>query len=140
MELTDPVTVVKGVGEELAKKLAILGVKTVADLIDYLPRRYEDYSDVMAIRDLHPGPVTIKAVVKQAVGRYVRRGMHLTEAVVSDDTGSLKLIWFNQPYLSDQIDRGDPAMCLSNRNLFGREAAHPLDHGRGSAFDGMHVD
>jgi len=106
MELTDPVTVVKGAGEELAKKLAILGVKTVADLIDYLPRRYEDYSDVMAICDLHPGPVTIKAVVKQAVGRYVRRGMHLTEAVVSDDTGSLKLIWFNQPYRANGLKKG----------------------------------
>ena len=59
MELQSPVTEVKGVGDELAKKLAVLGVKTVADLIDYLPRRYEDYSEVVPIRDTHPGPVTI---------------------------------------------------------------------------------
>ncbi|HSX15316.1 MAG TPA: ATP-dependent DNA helicase RecG [Candidatus Saccharimonadales bacterium] len=98
MELSSPVTVVKGVGEELAKKLAVLGVETVGELVDYLPRRYEDYSEIVAIRDTHPGPVTVKAVVKQATGRYVRRGMHLTEAVVSDETGSLKVVWFNQPY------------------------------------------
>lgn len=91
-------TTVKGVGDELARKLAVLGVKTVGELIDYLPRRYEDYSEVVAIRDTKPGPVTIKAVVKQASGRYVRRGMHLTEAVASDDTGSMRLVWFNQPY------------------------------------------
>ena len=92
MELQSPVTDVKGVGEELAKRLAVLGVKTVGELIDYLPRRYEDYSEVVSIRDTQPGPVTIKAVVKQATGRYVRRGMHLTEAVVSDDTGSMRII------------------------------------------------
>jgi ATP-dependent DNA helicase RecG len=106
MELTSSVTDVKGVGEELAKKLAILGVKTVGELIDYLPRRYEDYSEVVSIRDTQPGPVTIKAVVKQATGRYVRRGMHLTEAVVSDETGSMRIIWFNQPYRAAGLKKG----------------------------------
>jgi ATP-dependent DNA helicase RecG len=98
MDLSSPVTAVKGVGDEQAKKLAILGVKTIGQLIDYLPRRYEDYSEVVAIRDAQPGPITIKAKVKQVSGRYVRRGMHLTEAVVSDETDSIRLIWFNQPY------------------------------------------
>lgn len=106
MELQSSVMGVSGVGEELAKKLAILGVKTIADLVDYLPRRYEDYSDIVAIRDTKPGPVTIKAVVKQAKGRYVRRGMHLTEAVVSDQTGSMRLVWFNQPYRANSLKVG----------------------------------
>lgn len=106
MELNSPVTDVKGVGDELAKKLAVLGVKTIRELIDYLPRRYEDYSEVVAIRDTKPGPVTIKAVVKQASGRYVRRGMHLTEAVASDESGSMRLIWFNQPYRANGLKKG----------------------------------
>ena len=106
MRLDDLVTDVKGVGDELARKLAVLGVKTIGQLIDYLPRRYEDYSEVVAIRDTHPGPVTIKATVKQAAGRYVRRGMHLTEAVVSDTTGSMRLIWFNQPYRAGGLKTG----------------------------------
>jgi ATP-dependent DNA helicase RecG len=106
MELSSPVTAVKGVGEELAKKLAVLGVRTVGDVVDYLPRRYEDYSDIVAIRDAQPGPVTIKAVVKQATGRYVRRGMHITEAVASDDTGSMRMIWFNQPYRAAGLKSG----------------------------------
>jgi len=106
MTLSDPVTTVKGVGEELAKKLAVLGVKTVGELVDYLPRRYEDYSEVVAIRDTQPGPITIKATVKQATGRYVRRGMHITEAVVSDKTGSMRIIWFNQPYRANGLKTG----------------------------------
>lgn len=106
MEFENPVTTVKGVGDELAKKLAVLGIKTVGQLIDYLPRRYEDYSEVVAIRDATPGPITIKASVRQVAGRYVRRGMHLTEAVVSDDTGSMRLIWFNQPYRASGMKKG----------------------------------
>jgi len=106
MDLQSPVTDVRGVGEELAKKLAVLGVKTVGELIDYLPRRYEDYSEVVDIRDTKPGPVTIKAVVKQAKGRYVRRGMHITEAVASDDTGSMRIVWFNQPYRANGLKVG----------------------------------
>lgn len=92
------ITEVKGVGPEMAKKFAILGVHTVSDLIENFPRRYEDYSAVSSIHDIHPGPVTVEAVIKQAKGRYVRRGMHITEAVASDETDSIRLIWFNQPY------------------------------------------
>jgi ATP-dependent DNA helicase RecG len=47
--------------------------------------------------------VTIKAVVKQTKGRYVRRGLHITEAVASDDSGSVRVIWFNQPYRAAAI-------------------------------------
>jgi len=106
MNLSDPVTVAKGVGDELARKLAVLGVKNVGQLIDYLPRRYDDYSHVVAIKNAKPGPVTIKAIVNQANGRYARRGMHVTEAVVSDDSGSMRLIWFNQPYRASGLKKG----------------------------------
>src|SRR5438309_235470 len=103
MDFDSPVTELKGVGEALGKKMALLGVKTVADLINYYPRRYEDYSTVTPISKLQPGVVTIEAVIKQAHGRYARRGIHVTEAVASDDTGSISLIWFNQPYRADSF-------------------------------------
>ena len=85
-------------GDEVAKKLAMLGIHTIGDLVENFPRRYDDYSELTAINALRPGPVTIEAVIKQAKGRYVRRGMHITEAVASDDTDSVRLVWFNQPY------------------------------------------
>jgi ATP-dependent DNA helicase RecG len=106
MNLESPVTDIKGVGDAQAKKFAVVGVETVGDLIDYYPRRYEDYSVVTSINQMSPGAVTIEASVKQATGRYVRRGMHVTEAVVSDATGSVRLIWFNQPYRAAALRAG----------------------------------
>lgn len=93
-------------GEEQAKKFAVLGIKTVSDLVDYYPRRYEDYSEVTPIKQLRPGAVTIEAVIKQASGRYVRRGLHITEAIASDSTDSTRLVWFNQPYRAAALKPG----------------------------------
>ena len=103
--LDKPIESLKGVGEAVAKKLGILGVQTIDDLIQYFPRRYDDYSQLITIIKLQPGPVSIKAVIKQAKGRYVRRGMHITEAVASDDTSSVRLVWFNQPYREGAIKK-----------------------------------
>ncbi len=108
MELDSPITDLKGVGDELAKKLAILGVTTIGDLIEDYPRRYEDYSNVVPIDKMRPGTTTIEARIGQVTGRYVRRGMHITEALASDDTGSVRLVWFNQPYRAGAIKHGQP--------------------------------
>lgn len=93
-----PLTELKGVGPAVARKFAVLGLKTAQDLINYYPRRYDDYSVVTDIAKIRPGPVTIRARITSAKGRYVRRGMHITEAIASDETSSVRLIWFNQPY------------------------------------------
>jgi ATP-dependent DNA helicase RecG len=106
MRLDDPVQTIKGVGEALAAKFAVLGIKTARDLINHYPRRYENYAEVTPILQLKPGPVTIEARITQASGRYVRRGMHITEAVASDESGSVRLIWFNQPYRAAALKRG----------------------------------
>jgi ATP-dependent DNA helicase RecG len=103
MEGSRQLTSLRGVGPELAKKFAMLGIRNVADLIDYYPRRYDDYSSLTPIDELVPGPITIEATIKQAKGRYVRRGMHITEAIAEDNTGSVRLVWFNQPYREQAI-------------------------------------
>lgn len=106
MELTDDITVVKGVGPQVAAGLRQLGIRTVYDLLDYLPRRYEDYSELSDIKNLQPGLVTIQATVQQVSGRYVRRGMHITEALFADKTGSVCSVWFNQPYRAAALKAG----------------------------------
>lgn len=112
MNVTTNLTNLKGVGPAAGAKFALLGLRTAGDLINYYPRRYEDYSAVTMIAALQPGAVTIKAVIIQATGRYVRRGMHITEAVARDDSGSVRLVWFNQPYRADVLKR-DQAYYLS---------------------------
>jgi ATP-dependent DNA helicase RecG len=122
MELDTPVSDLKGVGGARSERFAVLGIETVGDLINYYPRRYDDYSKVIPANKLRPGPVTIRAVIKHAKGRRVRRGLHITEAVASDDTDSVRLVWFNQPYRAGAI-KGDREYFisgeyqLSNRRL-----------------------
>lgn len=106
MGTNTPVTDLKGVGDEIAGKLRRLGVSSVTELLENYPRRYEDYSNVQIIKNIKPGTVTIKAEIKQARGRYARRGLHITEAVASDKSGSVRLIWFNQPYRAAALKKG----------------------------------
>ena len=117
LDMQQPITQIKGVGPELAKKFGILGIATIADLAYYFPRRYEDYSTVSAITDLTPGPATIKAIIKSAKGRYVRRGMHITEAVATDGNESVRLVWFNQPYRAAAIKTGETYYISGNYEL-----------------------
>ena len=106
MTLSSPLTDLSGIGDAVAKKFALLGLHTVADLIDYFPRRYEDYSVISAIADLTPAAVTIQATIASTTSRYVRRGMHITEAEASDASGSVRLVWFNQPYRATSLRPG----------------------------------
>lgn len=106
MTINSPLTELSGIGEAQAKKFDLLGLKVVGDLLDFYPRRYDDFSDVKSTSQLQPGMVSIEAVIKQASGRYVRRGMHITEAVASDNSGSVRLIWFNQPYRAAALKAG----------------------------------
>jgi ATP-dependent DNA helicase RecG len=96
--LTNNVETIKGVGAETAKKLSKLGIETIYDLLTHWPRRYEDYSEVLSISQIKPGPITIKAKVESLKQKYVRRGMHITEGVLRDETSAIRVIWFNQPY------------------------------------------
>lgn len=103
MNVNDPIDCLKGVGPSLDGLLGVVGIQTVADLIESVPRRYDDYSEIVHIANLKPGIATVKGVIKQVTGRYVRRGMHITEAAAFDDSGAVKLTWFNQSYRAGSI-------------------------------------
>ena len=106
MELTEELISLKGVGPIVSVLFKGIGITNIAELLDYFPRTYNDYSEIQSISKIKPGMVTVEVQVKQSTGRYVRRGMHITEAVVSDATGSVRLVWFNQPYRSKAIQTG----------------------------------
>lgn len=114
-----PLTAIKGVGEAQAKKFAIIGVHSVQDLLENFPRRYEDYSNVIPLTRLEPGPVTIKATITAVKSRYVRRGMHITEALALDEDGvsSVRLVWFNQPYRAAAIKPNEAYFISGNFEL-----------------------
>lgn len=105
MNLGNTLDTIKGVGPSLAAKLAVLGVQSVGDLLYFFPRRYEDYSKIVPTASVEPGKVTIRATVESVVGRYVRRGLHITEAVLADDSGKIRAVWFNQSYRANQLKK-----------------------------------
>lgn len=112
-----PITELKYVGEASSKKLKILGINTTSDLVYNFPRKYQDFSEVSNASDLKPGQVSIKAKIISANGRYVRRGMHITEAVASDSTSSVKLVWFNQPYRAKALKSNQEYYISGNYEL-----------------------
>jgi ATP-dependent DNA helicase RecG len=107
MNLLTPLEKVKGVGVKTAEQFATAGLFTVGDLIDFLPRKHEDFSEVVKISDVHPGKLTIKARCEKIATRPVRRGLRITTATLADDSGKLQAVWFNQPYRETQLKGGD---------------------------------
>lgn len=103
MNLDMRVTDIKGVGPKSAEQLQLAGLETVRDLIEFLPRKHEDFSEIVKIADILPGKLTIKATAESVTVKRVRRGMTVTTAVLVDDTGKLNAVWFNQPYRKDQL-------------------------------------
>jgi ATP-dependent DNA helicase RecG len=106
-----PVQFLKGVGEGRARVLQDTGLDTVRDLLWFFPIRYEDRRHPARIADLGRSldvPILIRGRIVSANARISpRKRMRLFEAVLDDGTGSVKLIWFNQAYLADQIKQGD---------------------------------
>jgi ATP-dependent DNA helicase RecG len=117
MTLRNSVTELKGVGPAVAGKFAVLGIKTLGDLLNYWPRRYDDYSQVVSMEELAPGAVTLLGTIDSVKGRYVRRGMHITEAMAHDDTGSVRIVWFNQPYRANSLKPGQQYYISGNYEL-----------------------
>ena len=106
MKLSTPLSDIKGVGEKTWLQLQAAGLVTAGDLIQFLPRTYEDYTKVSQISELHPGNVVVRGTISQISSRYVRRGLHVTTAVLSDGSGKVPMTWFNQPYRAKHLAGG----------------------------------
>jgi len=98
-----------GIGQKNSKFYNKLGINTVYDLLRYYPRRYQDYSQLKPINKLNFGDeLTVIGTVSQELATRTSKNkrLKLTEAVISDGTGSIRIIWFNKPFLSKQLYRG----------------------------------
>jgi len=101
--LDDSLLTIKGIGQAQLDKFDSINVRNIADLIDYFPRKYIDYSNLSSINQLQPGEICIKAKIDKVSNRYSRRGLVITEATAFDDSGVVKIIWFNQAYRKKSI-------------------------------------
>jgi ATP-dependent DNA helicase RecG len=101
LTLATPIQYLTGVGPVMAKKLKRLGIETVRDLLFYFPRAWDDFSRPRPISSLRIGEETIiKAKILQIKqNRTRRKWMSIIEALLADDSGQIKAIWFNQSFL-----------------------------------------
>ena len=105
-----PVTEVKGIGSDRRTALTGGGIETVADLLHHLPRTYVDRSDRPRLDRVPLGTeVTVVAEVKSIATRRPRAKLTITEAKISDETATLKVVWFNQPFRAKQLPPGTEA-------------------------------
>ena len=117
--LDSPVTVLRGVGVKQAQKLGKLGLHTIRDLLYFFPRRYADYSTLKTINRLEYGEeVTIIAEVRSAGTRQSRSGKSVFRAVLSDSTGFIEAVWFNQPHLANYITPGQQIVVSGKVDQF----------------------
>jgi len=107
-KLTDPVTILKGVGPTKAKQLAALNIFTLQDLICHFPRGYEDRTRLLTISQLEVDvPACFKAMVMNTPrSNHIRKGLDITRVQVGDHTGRLNLTFFNQKYAMEQLQYG----------------------------------
>ncbi|MER3398717.1 MAG: DNA helicase RecG [Chloroflexota bacterium] len=117
----DSVTRLPRVDRVTALRLGRLGIKTVRDLVYHFPFRYEDWSRVRKIAELRPheeATVVGRIIAVQAT-RLGARGLPATEVLVADETGTLRVVWFNQPYLARTFKTGT-TLVLSGRTEYFR--------------------
>ncbi len=125
LKLETPLIQIKGIGLKFLKRFEKLGIHTVRDLLWHFPTRYEDFSQIYPIADLEPGQqATIQAVVQEiSIRRSFRKKMVIVEALVADETGSVRAIWFNQPFVRNILREGRLAnfagkVSLSDNELY----------------------
>ncbi len=107
-KLTDPITILKGIGPTKAKQFAQLNIFTLGDLICHFPRGYEDRTRLVTIEKLEPDkPACFKAMVMNTPRtNHVRKGLDITKVQVADHTARLNLTFFNQKYTAEQLQYG----------------------------------
>ena len=107
-KLTDPITMLKGIGPSKAKQFENLNIYTLGDLICHFPRAYEDRTKLVAVEKLEPDvPACFKAMVMNTPRTaHIRKGLDITRVQVADTTGRLNLTFFNNKYVSEQLQYG----------------------------------
>jgi ATP-dependent DNA helicase RecG len=102
-------TEISRVGESTAKRLKKLGIETVRDLLFYFPFRYDDFTSLTPIIKLQAGmSANVVGQIELIQNkRSPKRRLNITEALITDGAETLKVVWFNQPFIAKNLRVGD---------------------------------
>lgn len=143
--LNQPIEKIPYIGPKYLNRLKKLKIKTLKDLLFHFPYRYEDYTNFKKISQLKIGEqATIEGKVKKiSTRKSFKRHLYITEALIEDETGTIRTIWFNKPYLEESLKentlvsiagkvKSDPSgIFLSNPNYEKIKEKTELKHTRG---------
>ena len=96
---------IKGIGPKTAEALKKRGFRTIKDLLYYFPRSYEDYQSQTDIVDIKPGRVILRGKIRNLRNLHTRRrNFVITQGEIYDNTGAVRVVWYNQPYRLKNFD------------------------------------
>jgi len=120
LTLDSPVTQIYLVGPQQATKLARLGIENVRDLLFHFPRTYEDRRqvDLLSSAKINTSQ-NFRGIIDEINNTKGWRGRKsLTKAIFSDKSGSMSVVWYNQPYLTNTLKEGDEVMLTGKVKLY----------------------
>ena len=141
LTLESPITAIKGIQQNLASRFAKLGLSEIRDLLYFFPHRHNDFRQAVTISELVPGAEqTIKGIVWEASIKRMGPRARGTEAVIGDETGNIKAVWFNNPYMAQTL-KPNQRVALSGRvSLFrGRKVFESPDYELLTGTDSVHT-
>jgi len=126
-DLNTPIKYIRGVGPKRATALATAGIDTVNDLLHYYPRRYLDRTTVKSIHELKKGDQATMVGTVEVCGERQARKRKLFQAVLSDGTGMITLVWFNGvKYIKNAVQKGDRLAIHGKVEFYnGFQIVHP---------------
>ena len=128
-DLRTDVRYIKGIGEQRAKALAKLDIRTLRDLIAYFPRKYDDRTQIKRVEELQPGETACVAAMVAAEPKvsHIRRGLDLVKLRAVDETGALDVTFFNQPWMKNNLRVGETYVFYGKAegNLLRRQMTNP---------------
>ena len=120
MSLQTPVREASRAYKMYASRLEKLGIKNLGDFLFHIPFRYDDYSLISKIGEVQGGEtVTIKGIIEKIENQYTRKFKSIQRATIKDDSGYIDILWFNQPFLTRAMKKGD-LISLSGKVDFDR--------------------
>jgi len=126
---SDPITKIPGIKKYYAGRLQNLGIRTVEDLLYHFPHRYDDFTQFKKIASLQEGEsVTTRGKIAGIeTSRTWKKRMSVTEALVEDETGTIKAVWFNNPLPVKFLSRGK-YIQLSGKVIQDKQGALHFQH------------
>lgn len=122
MKLDAPILRLPSVGPVYANRLKKLEMETIEDLLLHIPSRYIDYPKKTIITKIAAGETaTVQGRVEKLKNIYTSNGKKIQSGIISDKTGSLQIVWFNQPFLTRTIKVGERYSFSGKVDWFGRE-------------------